>query len=718
MSTISLVMIVKNESKILEKCIDSVKSIVDEFVIIDTGSTDGTQEIIKRYGKLHEIPFTDFVTTKNNALKLATSDYILFMDADETVIEGLRFLKEHADTGTPLVYGKIVEGNENAISNEYIRARLWKNNGDFEFFGPGVHETLVSKTNSSSMIDYRIAIRHDHSHRTPESYPERFRGYVDILNRYLAEHPDDPRALFYLGRTHKDLGNYLEAIMYFRKYIDSKSNFKDERWQARYDEACCWKELGEYDQCFKALNLAEVIDPRRAEVHITRGLIYYDLQELENAIKHFEKAASLPIPTDVILFMNPRAYYEIPKDYLVLLYDKIKDYRKAYDNCKAISDKLIKPDQRIVNNLTWLNKMQYKNIFFTLGNTPEPVHGDMLKTQGAGGVETTYLELPKELAKRGHNCFVFCNTQEEHKSDGVYYIPYSKINEYANINPDVLVTSRWYDSLYSFPNTKRILWEQDGFYADPNHPDAFQIVNSIICSSIWHKNYIVQRTGLTIDSKKINVIPLSIRGELYKNRNIVKNPLKAIYSSNPNRGLSSLITMWKEISEKIEGINLTITYGFSGLRTWSNDSSWQKTVDEEEQKVFDWAKAVKNVTLTGRLSKTQLAEEQLSSSLWLYPTGFYETFCLTGLEMAAAGTPGITTNIGALATTICKESNILIDDNPYGESYKKDFIYSAVELMKNEDLRKQYSEKCISYFNEQPTWENIAEQWENIIYKL
>ena len=108
--TIALVMIVKNEAKCLERCIESVRPIVDEFVIVDTGSTDGTQDIIKKYGKLYEIPFVNYVETKNHALSLAKSDYILFMDADEYVIEGMVFLQEHARTGTECVLGKIIEG--------------------------------------------------------------------------------------------------------------------------------------------------------------------------------------------------------------------------------------------------------------------------------------------------------------------------------------------------------------------------------------------------------------------------------------------------------------------------------------------------------------------------------------------------------------------------------------------------------------------------------
>jgi len=719
MSTIGLCMIVKDEQKVLEQCIESVKSIVDEYFIVDTGSTDGTKEIIKKYGKVFEIPFVDYVTTKNEALKLCTSDYILFMDSDEVVTEGLQFLKEHADTGTNCVDGFIVEGLFDGVAAQsYVRARLWKNSGDWKFAGPFVHEVLVSSGNSTTMTDHRIKILHTHAHKTQESNNIKFRGYVDLLKRYLEEHPKDGRALFYLGRTYKDLGQWLDAIEFYRKYLELNVNFRDEKWQAAYDEAVCWKQLGEYNQVFKACDLAESIDPQRADVHTLRGDIYYGLQEWNEAVKWFEKAASLPVPTDVVLFLNPREHFETPLDRLVLITDKLKDYRKCHFYSKRLADKLSKPDTRIVNNLTWLNKMQYKNIFFALGNTPEPVYGGMIDKTGVGGVESTYIELSKELAKRGHNCFLFCNCEKEHVYEGVYYVPYYKMGENLVLNPEVIITSRWYDALYVAPLAKKIIWAQDNFYTDPNHPDAFASCNALVCSSQWHRYHLAHLLGEGLRSEKTNIIPLSIRGELFKGKNIVRDPLKVIYSSNPNRGLDVLSVMWEELSNKIPGIHLSIMYGWEGLRTWSNDSAWIASVEKDKERIEKWAEKAGNVTITGRLTKARLAEEMLSASLCLYPSTFWETFCLTALETQAAGTPMITTKIGALSNTLNNESNILVDKNPSSKEYRDEFVQTVAELMENKEKFSALSENCISYFNKQLTWEQVAVAWENLIYGI
>src|SRR5579883_1017327 len=92
-TTICLNMIVKDESRVIRRCLTSVKDLIDYWVIVDTGSTDGTQEIIREFlkdipGELHERPWVNFGHNRNEALKLAKnkSDYLLFIDADEELV--------------------------------------------------------------------------------------------------------------------------------------------------------------------------------------------------------------------------------------------------------------------------------------------------------------------------------------------------------------------------------------------------------------------------------------------------------------------------------------------------------------------------------------------------------------------------------------------------------------------------------------------------------
>lgn len=716
---ISLVMIVKNEEEILRRALDSVKSIVDEYVIVDTGSTDSTKEIIKEYGELHEIPFEDFVTTKNKAIALAKGEYILFMDADEVVIEGKEFIQEWVVKGITALSCPIVEGSEGAVVKQYDRVRLWKNFNGWKFEGPGVHEYVTGP--GATVRDFRIKVQHLHDKTGKvESYQSRFQGYEKILLKAIEKNPEDSRAWFYLGRTYTDLGRTFEAIDAYEHYLTLKNNhFKDERWYAQFEIACLWKEQGQYDKAQAAITKCINIDERRAEAYNLEGLMLYNLGQWETAVEWFKVAFNMPIPNDVILFQSPQDHHEIPAEYLLLCYDKLHQHDEAFKLAQMIVEeheqrKELHP--RIVNNLIWETKKVHQLIFMTLGNTPEKVYSGMMDHQGVGGVETTYLELSEELQKLGHDVYLFCKCDEAHKSEnGVYYIPYQDIDSYKDFNPDVVITSRWFEPFKTFEKAKRIIWLQDAHFADPSYPEAFEDASHIICSSRWHQQYIAERFRLQFDQSKVKILPLSIRKELFYGP-AEKDPNLVVYSSNPDRGLYTLLDMWEEITKRLPDIKLHITYGWEGLRTWSDSPQWQSKIDADEAKCRSYEEKFPNVKFLGRLTKKQLAEELKKATLCLYPNNFWETFCITALETQAAGTPMVTTSIGALDTTLDIDGNFLIDSNPVGKYYKQTFIEIVEKLMTNPQEVDSLKKYCLKKAKEHPTWGDVALRWQRIIW--
>src|SRR5699024_8723561 len=89
MISISLCMIVKNEEKTIQQCLQSVKDVVDEIIIVDTGSTDRTMEIVANYtDEIFHFQWIDnFSAARNEAFSKATKDYILWLDADDVLLE-------------------------------------------------------------------------------------------------------------------------------------------------------------------------------------------------------------------------------------------------------------------------------------------------------------------------------------------------------------------------------------------------------------------------------------------------------------------------------------------------------------------------------------------------------------------------------------------------------------------------------------------------------
>ena len=245
---------------------------------------------------------------------------------------------------------------------------------------------------------------------------------------------------------------------------------------------------------------------------------------------------------------------------------------------------------RLRDNAWWYRRRARRLWFFALGHTPEPVYGSMLERIGAGGVETTYIELPKALQALGQECFVFCRCAAEHVVDGVRFVPWERMAEYCDLNPDVLVTSRWLDPLYwpALAGAKKILWLQDAYFADPGR--AFEVVDRVVVSSPWHRDYTVQRYGHGIDAGKLHVINLGIRRELFQGSGAWRRPnasgMQAVYSSNPDRGLAGAGgDVAGDRRQLVPGLRLVVTYGWEGLRTWDSGPAWQAHCDQVEAEV-------------------------------------------------------------------------------------------------------------------------------------
>jgi glycosyltransferase involved in cell wall biosynthesis len=718
-TTISLVSIVKNEAQALRPMLDSVRPLVDEWIIVDTGSTDETPGIINEFsGAVRTLPFEDFVTTKNKALAMATGDYVLFMDADERLLSGVEQLRQHIEAGADCVLGRIVEGDPDRPSQVYYRARLWKNHGQFQFEGPGVHEYIA--LHGRVVYDGSIRVFHDHRQRTPESYRERFTQYKAILENRLSVAPGDTRAMFYLARALRDLNLPWQAIERYEQYLGMGSGFIDECWQAAYDMAHCWLALKEHRSAQLAIERAQAIDPRRAEAWTLAGLLLFNAQDFAGAAEQFKHALSLPVPEDVLLFVEPHHYSDIPREHLAICLDRLKDYRGALDICEQTRRALPQPATNNVNNLHWLRSRTHLKLFFTLGETPEPVQGEMLERIGAGGLETAYLELPAELARLGHDVFMFCRCEREHVANGVRFIPWQSYGDYTRLSADVIVTSRWFDALYTVgtAHAKKVLWLHDSHFADPNHDDAWSLADRVVVASDWHRNYTAQRLGHSLPLGRLTVIPLGIRKALFTQA-VTRDPRQVIYSSNPDRGLYLLRDMWPEIVARCPDIHLVVTYGWEGLQTWSSDPGWQAKIESDRAALLSWAQQAGNVRFTGRLNKRDLAREMLRSALCLYPNNYQETFCLTVLETQASGVPMVTTRYGALADTLDQDHNVVIPLDPYSAEYRRRFIEETADLYHDKARREAWSAQCSQrILAAECDWSDVGRMWERMLFEV
>jgi glycosyltransferase involved in cell wall biosynthesis len=216
-ATICLNMIVKNEAHCIERCLKSVRPFVDSWVIVDTGSTDGTQQLVRSTftdlpGELHERPWKDFAHNRNEALALAKgkADYILIIDADDylTYPEGYQLPELVADQYLlEIVHGGL----------KYNRPQLIRNCHDWKWHGV-LHEYLAADTAKTCQLLTGLTMQFG-GDGARSCDPDKRKKDIAVLLKGLEEEPTNSRYVFYLAQTYKEANEPELALEWYRKRV-------------------------------------------------------------------------------------------------------------------------------------------------------------------------------------------------------------------------------------------------------------------------------------------------------------------------------------------------------------------------------------------------------------------------------------------------------------------------------------------------------------------
>ncbi|MCE5292252.1 MAG: glycosyltransferase [Nocardiaceae bacterium] len=210
--TIALCMIVRNEAQVLERCISSVERFIDAWVICDTGSTDGTPELVESLlghlpGKLHRRPWRNFGHNRSEALELArgAADYLLLLDADHTV----EVTGEIGTLGADQYFLRQVEGIESWLP------RLVRADAPFRYVG-ATHEFLHCDEPATESRHHGLVVVHhgDGGHKA-----DKFERDRALLEAELAVDPENPRSTFYLAQTLECLGEVDAAVETYHRRV-------------------------------------------------------------------------------------------------------------------------------------------------------------------------------------------------------------------------------------------------------------------------------------------------------------------------------------------------------------------------------------------------------------------------------------------------------------------------------------------------------------------
>lgn len=328
--TLCLVMIVRNESKVIERCLNRVKDHIDYWVIVDTGSDDNTPELIKNTlahvpGELHHRPWVNFGANRTESLRLAKgkADYLLLCDADEQIV--------FSDKFDPAALTKEAYLLQYLGGNAYSVPYLIRSDIDWKYVGV-THEYLDShqpyqreKLSTISIIDLK-----DGGFKQ-----DKYERDIRLLEQGLIEEPNNSRYKFYLANSYRDIANYEKAAEWYKHRI-SDQGWKEEVTVAYENLGGCYDLLGKSAEALHYWLLGYDYNPTRMECLFNAIRLLRKQGKHHLAYQLCLRAKKIPFPKNDILFVKADVYnYLIDFELAICAYYS-KNFKLGYNACKHV----------------------------------------------------------------------------------------------------------------------------------------------------------------------------------------------------------------------------------------------------------------------------------------------------------------------------------------------------------------------------------------------
>lgn len=356
MITISLCMIVKNEEDVIGNCLESIKDVVDEINIVDTGSTDRTREIVAQYtDRIFDFKWIDdFAAARNEAFSKATKEYILWLDSDDVLLENdakkLKELKVSLDTSVDCVtfkyqYASDQYGNPTLI---FRRERLVRADRNFKWVG-FIHEYIGG--DKQKTLDADIIVMHRRVHQNSDRN-------LNIFRKKKAEGvPFSLRDEYYYGKELYYHGIYEEAIPQLESLLE-KPLWVEEKIDAICKIADSYSTRREYDKAKQTLLKAFLYAGPRAEVLYRMGQVCERRAAYQEAIYWYKGIFNAKMPQGQNGFTYPEFWTWKPLIQLCVCYCRLGDLDTSYEyNEKA---RALQPEQEhVVYNVAYFKSIGY-----------------------------------------------------------------------------------------------------------------------------------------------------------------------------------------------------------------------------------------------------------------------------------------------------------------------------------------------------------------------
>lgn len=304
-----LILMIKNEEKILKRCLEAVENIADAFCICDTGSTDKSHEVANEFLKTHtgnltmepwqnfghnrSVSFVNAQTYVKNLGWNLEETYGLLLDADMVFVAGR--LKTYPLTAKGY---KIVQKNNNL---EYYNARVirmdhpWKCVGVTHEYWDGPCDNLERDV---CFIDDRNdgGCKHD-----------KFERDAKLLQQGLIDEPQNVRYMFYLAQTYKCLGRYEDAVRMYKQRMRA-GGWDEEIWNAHYSIGDCYLSLKNLPKFEEWMQKAFIYRPCRVESIYQLARVFREMGHHYKSYQYIKIGENVPYPKNDVLFIENKVY--------------------------------------------------------------------------------------------------------------------------------------------------------------------------------------------------------------------------------------------------------------------------------------------------------------------------------------------------------------------------------------------------------------------------
>lgn len=753
-----------NEALLLDQCLESVRDYVDSIYITQAGKkpNKAVSAVIAKYNGVESFwqwnnNFAD-ARNYNFAQVPKKADYIFWLDADDTLHNGEK-LRETVETNAfadtfSLWYNYAFDEWGNPVVVHH-KTRIVRNDGCVSWAG-ALHEDFATHREINAQHIEGVEVIHNTTMNRIIAAKSR---NVEVATQMVVDLPNDPRSYWNLAQSLFGAFDYENSVKYFNEFL-KMSTSDDEKYIARMRKGEALYQLGKKLEGIDELRYAIGLKPDYPDAYIRLGEYLYHDNKFADAIGILKQSLQLQPPYYKIVVFNPMDYKYTPLKWLAYSYIGIAQPMLAYECFKMMLDltpldtkladitelmhkQAIKQEEMLAkyNEMKNMDKLEMlmalnslpddfkcapmfinlrnvnfpktestgKEIAFYCGFTEREWDADTVK-QGIGGSEEAVIHLSQQFSDAGYDVTVFNNCGHTEKKFGkVTYKPFYSFN-YRDKHDTVIVwrTAKLLD--YDINASRVFVDLHDVMPEGEFNEKRLSKVNKIFVKSKFHRDLLPN-----VPDDKFVIIP---NGIVYSDfqKKVKRDPLLIVNTSSPDRSVSALVKVFKKVKQQVPEAKCEWAYGWNNFNdAYSNDPvklEWRDRMMTEMQEA--------GIVDRGRVSHSDVRDMYLRARVFLYPTEFAEIDCISARKAQAGGALPVTTNFGALNTTIrhgVKVKSAKTKDD-WCANYQFDFGVTDEKMidklaeatileLKSKMIEDNEMRKDMELFD----WSVISEQW-------